>query len=80
MAYNTSDRKAKQSLPSLDALQHLRQKSKTNLSQVLMPYNISDRRETEGSYIGYEPPKGKTKNPAHRKKSMQTERKKKSKP
>ncbi len=61
MDYNISDRKAKQSLRSLDALQHLRQKSKTNLSQVLMPYNISDRRETEGSYIGYGPPKGKQK-------------------
>ncbi len=59
--YNISDRTGKTSLPSLDALQHLRQKSKTNLSQVLMLYNISDRRETEGSYIGYEPPKGKQK-------------------
>jgi hypothetical protein len=61
MAYNISDRKAKQSLPSIDALQYLRQKSKTNLSQVLMPYSISERRETEGSYIGYGPPKGKQK-------------------
>jgi hypothetical protein len=80
MAYNISDRKTKQSLTSLDAFQLFRQKSKTNLSQVLMPHNISDRRERERSYIGYGPPKGKQKNPAHRKKSMQTERKKKSNP
>jgi hypothetical protein len=26
-----------------------------------MPHNISDRRETERSYIGYGPPKGKEK-------------------
>ncbi len=45
------------SLSSLDGLQHFRQESKINLSQVLMPSNISDRRETEGSYIGYGPPK-----------------------
>jgi hypothetical protein len=61
MACNISDRKAKQSLPSLDALQHLRQRSKINLSQVLMPHNISDRRETERSYIDYGPPKGRQK-------------------
>jgi hypothetical protein len=61
MAYNISDWKTKQSFPSLDALQHFRQKSKTNLSQVSMPHNISDRRETERSYIGYGPPKGKQK-------------------
>jgi hypothetical protein len=42
---NTSDRKAKQALSSLDGLQHFTQDRQNNVfSQVWMAYNISDRK------------------------------------